>query len=743
MGILSFEEVRPGYQVGQYTLLEQIGHGGQAVVWSGVDDLTHSIVAIKLIHLAEDDPLLDANTFDQQAQTVANLVHPHIVPLYSFGFNDRFRYMVTRYICGGSLEDVLLAGPLPIPDILRLASQIVSALEYIHGLRLAHRDIKPSNVLLDTQHNAYLTDFGLARLLSQSTQALHTGRGTPAYSPPEQVLSAPLTLRSDIYTLGVVLFEMFTGQLPWDGMVSLASRQLQAGDTLPNPAEVNPALPPKLTTVLRAMTSADPESRPATAAEALKMLHEALNIPIAPDAAIEIPLDSAKKQLDMTKLDAADAATLLKTGIAAQDMASEKIKLPLTSFFCIDAVCSRSAEPLIPLDDTSRRFMLRAALVHGHRIEQWWQRLPSLEKRLETCAQTLAFEDEEAVERAVACLLRPPDSTLKDFILPPASAERLLALASQGADVAFQMDALDLLGRIAGREGHWQETAFTPAADEKLAQLALSDGFEAKEAARLIGKSRSMTASRRLTNAWTHDLNPRAFAALLTIQKMTGEFPPSMPLTMRWQLAGQVGLQRLMSAPNRLIAPLVWTLLGSVLGVAVQVYATLRLRGFFAIDRILIALEQGLILGILAGLGIFATRLIVKRFDVVKPVPRLLLGTTIGAAIVNISVVLYQVLFLKTTPVGWLITLGSVLLVLGFAVSSLLPRPVWPARALVSFVFAELGIILPWLLSLSTGLDPIFRYEYTWPLQQVLLVSCLVAGCITFVTQLTDVPQAS
>lgn len=740
MGVLSFEDIRQGYQVGKYTLLEPIGHGGQAVVWSGVDDLTSSVVAVKLIHLEEDDPLLDAHTFDQQAQTVANLVHPHIVPLYQFGFSGRYRYMVTRYICGGSLEDILLGGALPIPEILRLASQMVSALDYIHGLRLVHRDIKPSNVLLDTQRNAYLTDFGLARLISQSTQALHTGRGTPAYSPPEQVLSAPLTLRSDIYTLGVVLYEMFTGQLPWDGMVSLASRQLQAGDTLPNVTEVNPALPSELTDVLRAMTASDPEARPVTASEALKMVHGALRIPVGPSAQLDVPLDSTQKQLDMTRLDAADATNILKTGLAAQDMAHEKIRLSLTHFFCIDTISSRSCEPRLSLDDTARQFMLRAALVHGHRMQEWWQRLAPLEKRLEACAQTLAFEDEAAVERTVSLMLRDP---LKDFTLPAASAERLLDMASQGADVTFQMDALDLLGRLGGKAGHWREIAFTSAADEKLAQLALGDGFEAKEAARLIGHSRSMTASKSLTRAWTHDLNPRAFTALLTIQKTTGEFPPSIPLVTRWQLSGQVGLQQLVGGFSSLIPPFIWTLLGSILGVGFQVYATLRLRGFFAVDRILVAVEQGLFLGILAGLGIFATRLIVKRFDVLKPVSRLLLGMSIGTAIMNASIVLYHILFLKNAPSGWLITLGSVLLVLGFAISSLLSRPAWLVRALISFVFVELGIVLPFMLSIITQFDPIFQYEDTWTMAQVLLVSSTAALCISFVSQLTDVSKAA
>jgi hypothetical protein len=617
---------------------------------------------------------------------------------------------------------------------------MVSALDYIHDLRLVHRDIKPSNVLMDTQRNAYLTDFGLARLISQSTQALHTGRGTPAYSPPEQVLSAPLTLRSDIYTLGMVLYEMFTGQLPWDGMVSLASRQLQAADILPDITEANPSLPSELTSVLRAMTSADPEARPDTAGEALQMLHEALRIPPGPSAMLDLPMDSSQKLMDMTKLDASDAIYLLKNGLAAQDMANGKISLSLTRFFCIDTISSRPGEPLLPLDDTARQFMLRAALVHGHRVDEWWQRLSSVDKRLEACAQTLTFEAEPAVERTVSLLLR---DVPKGFTLPAAAAERLLDLASKGATVTFQMDALDLLKQIAGQTPRWRETAFTPLADEKMAQLALSDGFEAREAARLIGQTRSITAARKLTHAWTHDLNPRAFAALLTIQKNAGEFPPSMPLVTRWQLSAQVGLQQLVSGFNRLIPPLVFTLLGSVLGIGAHVYLTVRLWGIFALDRIRITIEQGLFLGVLIGLGIFATRLFVKRFDVIKPIPRLLLGVAIGALIIDVSIVISQVLFLNSPPTGWLITLGSILFVLGFAISSLLARPAWLVRALLSFVFVELGIVLPFLLSISTGLDPMFRFEYTWTTQQVLLVSGITALLISFISQLTEISKAA
>jgi hypothetical protein len=216
-----------------------------------------------------------------------------------------------------------------------------------------------------------------------------------------------------------------------------------------------------------------------------------------------------------------------------------------------------------------------------------------------------------------------------------------------------------------------------------------------------------------------------------------------MPLVTRWQLSAQVGLQQLVSGFNRLIPPLVFTLLGSVLGIGAHVYLTVRLWGIFALDRIRITIEQGLFLGILIGLGIFATRLFVKRFDVIKPIPRLLLGVAIGALIVDVSVVISQVLFLNSPPTGWLITLGSVLLVLGFAISSSLARPAWLVRALLSFVFVELAIVLPFLLSISTGLDPMFRFEYTWTIQQVLLVSSITALLISFVSQLTEISRAA
>jgi hypothetical protein len=364
-----------------------------------------------------------------------------------------------------------------------------------------------------------------------------------------------------------------------------------------------------------------------------------------------------------------------------------------------------------------------------------------MEARLQACIQTIAIEDIAAVDRTVALLLHEAD-TLFSVKLQPASIERLLDMATDGADVSFQMDALELLGRLGSRAGQWQEVAFTPAADQKLAIIAQSDGFEAKEAARLIGQSRSITATQNLVRAWRKERSPNTHAALFTIQEVAGDFPPSVPPIVRWQISGQVGIRQILSSADRLIPAFITTVLGAISGIAFQVYLMIGLRGLFAIDGAKITFQTAISLGIPFGLGIFVTRLIARRFNVLKPVPRVLVSTLVGGGIVNFSIaVVYWILFLNNPPVGWLITPGSMLVVLGFAIGAVPRHRRWLVRVLLSFVFLELGILLPWLFSVGTTLSPLFRYPYEWSIQQGVLVSCGTALLIALIAQLTEIPR--
>src|SRR6185369_5019458 len=131
-------------------------------------------------------------------------------------------------------------------------------LDYLHAQGVIHRDLKSENILLDLRYNCYLADFGLARMVSTSTLAFHTGHGTPPYASPEQIQSRALTAKSDIFSFGVLMYEMFTSQLPWNGKKQLGMEQLTSNQELPDPREFNNKLPPLLADVLRRITSADP-----------------------------------------------------------------------------------------------------------------------------------------------------------------------------------------------------------------------------------------------------------------------------------------------------------------------------------------------------------------------------------------------------------------------------------------------------------------------------------------------------
>ena len=261
-----------GVQINQYTVIEHIGRGGMADVWSARDTRLNRTVAIKTIarDLAADvDPVA---LFEHEAKTIAALEHPHILPIYDFGEFEGQLYIVMRYVTGGSLETLVADGPLSVPEALRMAKAIGAALDYAHSQSVIHLDLKPSNILLDSNNSPYLADFGLAAVTDQEGRAANPGYGTLLYMAPEQLASEHLDFRADIYAFTILVYHLLTGELPFDATTSLALKQLQSQEDLPDLDTIHPHLPDELTPVLRQGTAMSPDNRPSSVHELVEDL---------------------------------------------------------------------------------------------------------------------------------------------------------------------------------------------------------------------------------------------------------------------------------------------------------------------------------------------------------------------------------------------------------------------------------------------------------------------------------------
>ena len=235
-----------GDAVGPYEIIEQIGAGGMATVYKAYHEKLDRYVALKLMHTAFSRDASFLARFEREAKIVAKFDHPNIVPLYDYDDFGGQPYLTMKFIEGMTLKDVLREGALSADDIMLIARPVADALSYAHDLGVLHRDVKPSNILIDPGGRPYLTDFGLARLLQQgeSTMSADVMLGTPHYISPEQAQGGvELDSRTDVYSLGVVLYEMTTGQTPFSGETSYAIIHNHIYTPPPSPREVDPEVP--------------------------------------------------------------------------------------------------------------------------------------------------------------------------------------------------------------------------------------------------------------------------------------------------------------------------------------------------------------------------------------------------------------------------------------------------------------------------------------------------------------------
>lgn len=277
-----------GEKVGAYILGKQLGQGGMATVYLGHHPRLDRDVAIKVMHQNFLDDEGFVARFKREAQIVAKLNHPHIVPVFDFDEHAGQPYLVMKYIQGWTLKKQLIKDPLDLEGILRVMSAIGDALNYAHEQGILHRDIKPSNIVIDRGGVPYLADFGLARLASsgESTMSADMLLGTPHYISPEQARGAKeLDGRTDIYSLGVVLYELLVGKVPFTGDSAFSIVHDHIYSPLPQPTRVNPDLPESVEEVLYRALEKQPDERYDTAND---LIHD---------------LTQAIKQSDLTELD--------------------------------------------------------------------------------------------------------------------------------------------------------------------------------------------------------------------------------------------------------------------------------------------------------------------------------------------------------------------------------------------------------------------------------------------------------
>ena len=263
-----------GTRLGNFEILSTLGAGGMGVVYRARDTKLRREVALKILPdmFASDPERLDR--FQREAQAVAALNHPNVVTIYSVEEVGGLHFLTMELIDGKTLVDLLRPGGLPLDALLKLALPLADAISAAHQRSIVHRDLKPGNVMLNADGRVKVLDFGLAKLRQESQKSLETGfvttepvtapqsvLGTPAYMSPEQAEGKPVDARSDIFSLGVMLYEMATGTRPFHGDSPLAILSSILRDAPAPLAQLRPGLPPDLDRIVRRCLAKEPGRR--------------------------------------------------------------------------------------------------------------------------------------------------------------------------------------------------------------------------------------------------------------------------------------------------------------------------------------------------------------------------------------------------------------------------------------------------------------------------------------------------
>jgi polar amino acid transport system substrate-binding protein len=269
-----------GKTLGQYQVIKPIGQGGMAKIYLAYQPSVRREVAIKVMSSPLQESASSIKRFAQEVEVIAHLQHPQIIPVYDFGEHDDQIYIVMAYIRGGTLADRIDQAPngLPNEEIIRLLDLIAEGLDYAHAKGIVHRDLKPNNILMDESSHPYIADFGLAKLTEGKIELTNTMMtGTAAYMAPEIAQSGKSTKRADIYAIGIILFEMLTGRLPFQGETPYKMLSAHIHQPVPKIHNFRTDLPEAVQSVMDKVLAKNPVTRFATTGELTNAFKNAMN----------------------------------------------------------------------------------------------------------------------------------------------------------------------------------------------------------------------------------------------------------------------------------------------------------------------------------------------------------------------------------------------------------------------------------------------------------------------------------
>lgn len=329
-------EFAPGEYFGsRYQIVEEIGRGGMGIVYKALDKELDRVVALKMIRpeLSRDPEMV--NQFKQELRLASDISHENVIRIHDLGESGGIKYISMRYIAGTSLRDLLdTAGRLTLERAIGLTQQICNALTAAHKNGVIHRDLKPQNIMLDRFGNTYVMDFGVAALVGQQTPAGGIIVGTPNYMSPEQAAGKVADERSDIYSLGCILYEMVTGRKPLEADTAEDMIRKHTGETPQAPSNWNPSIPESLESIIMRCLDKNPANRYGSAAELRTALHKVTVGSAADLGQIEVP-----------ELPSAAAEEVSVAVLPFRDMSPDKDQ----EYFC-DGIAEELTNALVKVD---------------------------------------------------------------------------------------------------------------------------------------------------------------------------------------------------------------------------------------------------------------------------------------------------------------------------------------------------------------------------------------------------------